>query len=282
MLGLVHQPYGGDVSAQGIHQAEASGERALPPVLFVHGSFSRGALLEPWVRHFASAGFECHAPSLPGRDPTDPDALRRLGMRDYLQALLEVRAALPAPPVVIGHSMGGLLAQQLAAASPCAALVCVASAPPGVLWAQPRALPHLARLLPAILPGRPTLPSERTLRAVVFNDLAENEASRLAAELVPDSGRAFRSMMLGLVRVPRAAVRCPVLCLSGGSDRNVSNGISRAIAKRYDADHQVFPERGHWLIAESGVEEVAGAALAWLQKVLDLESDRVAPAKSAA
>lgn len=239
-----------------------------PPILFVHGTFSRSALFAPWVRYFEAAGFECHAPSLPGREPSDPDALRRLGMGDLLDALLALREAMPAPPIVIGHSMGGLLGQQLAATSPCAALVCVASAPPGVLWAQPRALPHLARLLPAILAGRPLLPSERTLRAVVFNDLSEGEQRDLIPELVPDSGRAFRSLILGLSRVARDDVRCPVLCVSGGADRNVSGRISRSIAARYDAEHHVFPGRGHWLIAESAVADIAPMVLGWLRRAV--------------
>ncbi len=238
-----------------------------PPILFVHGTFSRGALFAPWVRYFESEGFECHAPSLPGRDPSDRKALRGLSMRNCLDALLAQREAMSVPPIVIGHSMGGLLGQQLAAASPCAALVCVASAPPGVLWAQPRAVPHLARLLPAILAGRPVLPSERTLRAVVFNDLGEDEQRDLTPRLVPDSGRAFRSLILGSSRVPRGGVRCPVLCVSGGADRNVSNRISRSIAARYNAEHHVFPGRGHWLIAESAVGEVAPTVLGWLQRL---------------
>ena len=162
--------------------------------------------------------------------------------------------------------MGALLAQQLAATTPCSALVLLASVPPGVLWAQPRALPHLAKLMPGILSGRPIRPSPSTLRAVVFNDLPNAEGEEIGEQLVPDSGRVFRSQIFGLIRVPRDAVRCPVLCLSGGADRNVSARISRSITKRYDATHHVFPERGHWLIAPSGVDEVAGVVLRWLQE----------------
>ena len=85
---------------------------------------------------------------------------------------------------------------------------------------------------------------------------------------VPDSGRAFRSLILGLNRIPRGAVRCPVLCVSGAADRNVSARISRSIAARFDAEHHVFPGRGHWLIAESAVEEVAPTVLSWLTRVV--------------
>ena len=255
-----------------IRESGSSGDGASdpltrPPVLLVHGTFSHGDLMEPWKRYFEAAGFDCHAPSLPGRLPTDPAALRRLGIRDYLDSLLDYRAELDAPPIVIGHSMGGLLAQQVAARTPCAALVLLASVPPGVLWAQPRALPHLARLLPRILAGRPFRPSEQTSRAIVFHDLPEEDQRTLPPRLVADSGRAFRSLVLGTERVTRGAVTCPVLCVSGGADRNVSARISRAIAARYGAEHQVHPERGHWIIAESKVGEVAPPVIEWLERV---------------
>lgn len=207
-----------------------------PPILFVHGTFGSGELLRPWVRCFEAEGFDCLAPSLPGRVPADQDALRRLGMRDYLEALLEVRATM-------------------------------AVAPPGVLWAQPRAMPHLIRMLAKILAGRPVLPSEKTLRAVVFHDLPESEQRELVAGIVPDSGRAFRSLILGTARVPRGAVRCPVLCLSGAADRNVS-GASRARSPLATTPSSRVPKRGHWLVAESGVQEIAPVILSWLQKVL--------------
>ncbi|HXH57290.1 alpha/beta hydrolase [Iamia sp.] len=236
-----------------------------PPILLIHGTFSHGGLLAPWVRYFESAGYRVQAPSLPGRLPIDPVTLRKLTMSDCLDVLRRECVAMEEPPIVIGHSMGGLLGQQLAASAPCSALVLLASAPPGVLWAQPRALPHLARLMPRILAGRPFRPSASTLKAVVFNDLPDAEARAQGEQLAPDSGRVFRSMVFGLNRVPRRAVQCPVLCLSGGVDRNVSARISRSISSRYDASHHEFARRGHWLIAPSGVDEVASVVLRWLQ-----------------
>src|SRR5580658_4041196 len=58
-------------------------------------------------------------PSLPGHWPSDAGALASLTLSDYLASLHWTAATLSAPPVVIGHSMGGLLAQQLAATAPC-------------------------------------------------------------------------------------------------------------------------------------------------------------------
>ena len=121
-------------------------------------------MLEPWTRFFQAAGFECHAPTLPGRDPTNDDVLRRTGINDCFDVALNAYDSLTEPPIVIGHSMGGLLTQKIAAARTPRAAVLLASIPPGVLWPQLKALPHLFPVLPAVLAGKPFLPSARTMR----------------------------------------------------------------------------------------------------------------------
>jgi pimeloyl-ACP methyl ester carboxylesterase len=171
---------------------------------------------------------------------------------------------------VIGHSFGGLVGQKLASARECAALVLPASIPPGILWPQVRALPHLFPVLPAILAGKPFLPSAGTMRAVPLNTLSDSEQGELIPRLARDSGRVFRAMSLGLpaMRVRAADVRCPVLCVSGGADRNVAQWISKRIAARYHAEHQVHPGKPHWIIAESPLDEVAPPILRWLGETL--------------
>jgi pimeloyl-ACP methyl ester carboxylesterase len=241
--------------------------QARPPILFLHGVFGRPALLGPWIRYFEAAGFECHAPTLPGRDPEDGEVLRRTSIADCFDVALAAYDSLGAAPIVMGHSLGGLLAQKVAAARDCAALVLLASIPPGVLWPQLRPLPHLFPLLPAILAARPFLPSARTMRAVPLSTLPKHEQDDLLPRLARDSGRVFREMSLGApaTRVKAADVTCPVLCVSAGSDRNVAQWMSRRIAARYNAEHQVHPGKPHWIIAESALDEVAPPVLRWLR-----------------
>ncbi len=243
------------------------------PILFIHGMFAHGGVFDAWVPYFEEAGFECHAPSLPGRKPEDRELLGRLTMADELDALLAYAGKLREPPIIIGHSMGGLLGQQLAAKKPCAALVLLGSSPPGVLWAHPRALPHLFQLMPTIAMGRALRPSDPTLRAVVFNALPAKEATKLCSEIVTDSGRAFRSQVFGTQHLPRAAVKCPVLVMSGAKDINGSRGIQRRLAKRYDAKHHLVADCDHWIVAPSRVSRTCPRILEWLRE-LELAPDR--------
>jgi len=237
-----------------------------PPIIFMHGAFSRASHCDPLVALFTNAGFDCHAPSLPGHDPSDPQLLSQLTLEDYLAALDRVRLALPTVPILMGHNMGGLLAQHLAATGPCAALVCLASAPPGMLPAQLRALPYLAPLLPRILAGRSIRPPAQTFRYLALHDLPVEEQTELVSTLGAESGRAYRSMIMGTSRVRASDVRCPVLCVSGSEDRIISRSVARRVAAHYGADHQVLRGRGHWLLARTGLETVAQPVLEWLDR----------------
>lgn len=240
------------------------------PILFLHSFFGRPSLLGPWIDYFTAAGHRCHAPALPGRDPSDDTVLTRTGIDDCYAVALAAYDAIDEPAIVIGHGLGGLLGQKVAAARDPAALVLLASVPPGVLVPQPRVLRHLAPLLPDILAGRPFFPSEPTLRAVPLCTLSRAEQDTLLPRLVRDSGRVFREMTLdaAATKVAAADVRCPVLCVSAGEDRFVAPWISRRIAARYQAQHQVHPTLPHWIIAESAVDTVAPPVLSWLRRTV--------------
>jgi hypothetical protein len=71
--------------------------------------------------------------------------------------------------------------------------------------------------------------------------------------------RVFREMSVGAspTRVCASDVTGPALCVSTGADRNVAQWISRRIATRYNAEHQVHPGLPHWIIAQSALDEVA-------------------------
>lgn len=241
-----------------------------PPILFLHSMFSNPALADPWVRALSADGYHVHVPPLPGRDPSDDAVLAETGIDQCLAAALDAYDSLGRPAIVVGHSLGGLLAQKIAALRQPIAIVLLASVPPGILWPQVRSMPHLVPLLPKIFAGKPFRPSVHTMRSVPLKTLPVGEKETLAARTVRDSGRVFREMCTGgaATRVDASQVSCPVLCVSGGEDCNVAAWISRRIAKRYRAEHWIHPDAPHWIIAESLVPAVAPGVLAWLRRVL--------------
>lgn len=217
-----------------------------------------------------SAGHRVCVPTLPGRDPSDDAVLAGTGIEDLVAVALDAYDSIGEPAVVMGHSIGGLLAQRIAAARSPRAVVLLAPVPPGVLWPRLRSLPHLLAILPRVLAAELFLPSPRTMRAVPLNTLPAAEREALIPRLVRDSGRVFRQMSTGArpTRVDAAAVTCPVLVVSAGADRNVAPWLSRRIAARYRAEHHVHPGAPHWIVAESLLDDVAPPVLKWLERTL--------------
>jgi pimeloyl-ACP methyl ester carboxylesterase len=196
--------------------------------------------------------------------------LARTGIDECFAVALEAYDAIGAPAIVIGHSMGGLLAQRIAAARDPLAVVLLASVPPGVLWLRPRVLPHFVPVMTKVLAGKPFLPSARTMRDVPLSTLPSAEREALIPQLARDSGRVFRELSVGsaATRVSASDVTCPVLCVSAGADENVAPWISRRIARRYRAEHHDHPGKPHWIVAESAVGDVAPPVLDWLRRTV--------------
>ena len=237
-----------------------------PAILFIHGAFTRSARWRPWMSFFTAAGYRCVAPSLPAHDPPDRRALKRLTFADYLAAVAEIHDTFARPPVVIGHSMGGLIAQHLAARAECAALVLVSSSPPWMARGSRHALAHALPYTLPVLTGRPMRARPRAALKLVLHDLTPAEQAEMVSIFALESGKAYRTMVLGGAPIARGAVRCPVLCVSGGADRMLARSVGRRLAAFYDADHLVFPGHGHSLVADSLTGTVATSVLDWLDR----------------
>jgi pimeloyl-ACP methyl ester carboxylesterase len=236
----------------------------LPPILIIHGACSQASHMEPWVTYFRNAGFEVAAPSLPGHGPSNPGVLAGTSLADYVAAVGEVHARFAEPPVVIGHSMGGLIAQHLAATADCAGVVLVSSVPPFALTARLKAVRYALPFVFPVLTRKPFRPSRSGLIKLALHDLSVAEREELLADFSSESGQAFRSMVFGMSGLPASAVRCPVLCVSGTADRLIPQRVYRKLAKRYQADEVIIPGRGHWLMAGSLVPIVAARVQAWI------------------
>jgi pimeloyl-ACP methyl ester carboxylesterase len=161
--------------------------------------------------------------------------------------------------------MGGLIARMLAAEGLAAAAVLVAPLPAGRIPAPAGALPFYAAVAPFVLAGRPFRPWRGAVRQLALHTLPRDEQDAVAAGFVPESGRAYRDLILGRSKVKRRAVRCPMLVLHGDRDRLIPLATAKGIAEKHGAAMIVVPAEGHWLIAPSLVGETAAHALAWLE-----------------
>lgn len=235
-----------------------------PPLLFIHGAFTRAGRWRSWLPHFRAAGFVCVAPSLPAHDPPDRRRLAKLTFRDYVDAMIEVHATFDTPPVIIGSSMGGLVAQHVAAETKSAGLILASSAPPWRGGGTARAFPWAIPYFMPVAAGRPLRGSKRAARKLVLHDLAPGERDHLLDIFADELGKAYRTMILGSAPIAKGAVRCPVLCMSAGADRLFRPSVAEKLAEFYDAEHLIYPGAGHTLAADALIEPIATDMIHWI------------------
>lgn len=247
-----------------------------PPILFVHGMMAGAWQFERVQPYFARLGYESQAIDLRGHHASRPvRGLARVSVLDYVDDALDAARAL-GRPIVVGQSMGGLIAQKLAEAGAVTAAVLVCSVPPrGIRWASAIEWRGMLRYVLAVLCARPLLPHRAQLEALIFNRIPAAERALFFERQVPESSRAFREIALGTIRVDAAKVRCPVLSVTTGEDRAVLPSVGRQLARKYGGTLLHFDGYGHYaLVGEPGWAHVAGEIARWLEATLPDHADR--------
>jgi pimeloyl-ACP methyl ester carboxylesterase len=248
-------------------------------ILMIHGMWSSGWYWENYVGFFESQGYRCVTPTLlyhdisPGEDP-DP-RLGSTGILDYVKHL-EREIGKPHTPILMGHSMGGLLAQILAARGLAKALVLLAPAPPrGIFPLTFSVLRCFIR--PLFRYGfwrkHHRISFKKSVYAILHL-LPPDDQKAIYEKMVFESGRAAAEIGLWwadrgkATQVDERMVTCPVMVIAGKKDRITPEKVVRKVAKKYDAlDHyRVFENNAHWLIGEPGWEEIAKYISDWLKK----------------
>jgi len=239
------------------------------PLLFVHGAYT-GAWCwdEHFLPFFARHGYAAHAVSLSGHGGSEGrERLDRLRLADYVDDVARTVAELPAPPVLIGHSMGGLIVQKYLehADATAAALLC-AVPPHGLGPAAMRMLvqrPGLLAALNALLAGR--RPQLDQVREALFHQPVDDATlTRYVQRCQPESVRAIWDMTAFDLPRARRVRRVPMLILGAEHDRLIPPAEVEATGRAYGTPAEILPGLGHALMLERDWERPARRILEWL------------------
>lgn len=263
-------------SVAGFPAIETRVETSNPPLLFVHGAFVGHQPFAPWLEYFAQRGWRGIAASRRGRNGVGPQRARGLTIADYVEDTLKVIAAIGERPVIVGHSLGGLIAQKIAELGKAEAMVLLAPAPAAKLPAQPVALPVYLPMMPRILAGIPMMPGPNGCSTIALNRVPEAERPAMHAQLVHESGKVYREMIFGTFKIDFAKVKCPALVVGGRDDRIVAPQLVEWTANKLGVAARIYEGHAHWLLGEPGWEKIAADAVAWLE---GLRSGRTAPVR---
>lgn len=251
---------------------EQGSARDVPPLLFIHGAYT-GAWC--WHEHFlgwfARHGFDAYAVSLRGHGNSHgADALHQAGLRDYVDDVRRVVADMPTPPVLVGHSMGGMVIQKYLERYSAPATVLMATVPPAGLGPSMTRLmasdPILFSQIAMVQAGaRDLVDTANAGRAVFSDDLDPELRDIYGARMQPESQRALMDMTFADLPRPWRMHLPPMLVLGAARDALFSANETRRTARAYGAEHRVYAGMAHAMMLEKGWADVARGIRDWVR-----------------
>ncbi len=253
-------------------------------IVFIHGAHVTSKCWDRFIPFFEAKGYTCVAPNWPYDDRPIPELranpapeLGKLGVQEIVAHYAAIVQKMTAPPIIIGHSFGGLFAQLLLDRGLGAAGVALDPAPPKGVFPTPAAVS--ANLGPLIAPfgGKKTVfMSEKDFGQYFANGIPEADRAQAYRDyVIPTPVRIFIQSATAPFHNAtaidyRKPTRAPLLITAGGKDQQVPAAMNRANYKLYKSspqarvDFKEFAGRSHTLIMEPGWEEVAGYVAEWL------------------
>lgn len=248
-------------------------------VVLIHGSWVSATAWNDMATLFEHLGFVVHTPTLRFHELPLAEGAAKLGsvsLDDYVEDIRGLVRGLSAPPLLVGHSLGGLIAQLVAAKVPHTGLVLLAPAPAAGIFVAHSASAKM--FLPYFLHWafwrKPMLPPRwETWAQNIGNEQPLDIQRQHFSQLCAESGRAYFEMVFWFLDRRRAAVvhyeaiTGPVLVFGASLDRAVHPEIGRRTAARYAHGRYVeLAGSDHLMIAGRYCEVVMGHVEQWLRE----------------
>lgn len=252
-------------------------------LLMVHGVGCGGDVWDRMKRDFVMAGWTCETPTLfPDLRTADdpPSGLADLTLADYVEAASahadEIAQRDGEPPVIIGHSMGGIIAQKLAENGRVRGGIFLTPAQPeGCTVTDLRVLRTFWSILKVgqkNIPGGVFKVGPNGFRWGVLNAVPKDRHATLYESALYDSGRVYHDLA-NPEPVDEASISVPTLTIGAKKDRaTVIKAVRKVGAKyakaKFPGDYIEYGRHAHWIVDEPGTEQVSADILEWLDRKL--------------
>ena len=240
------------------------------PILFIHGMWHAAwCWTEYFLPYFSQRGYLAYALSLRGHGKSEGNKqLRWSSLNDYVSDVAHVVNQMEKPPILVGHSMGGMIVQKYLETNKTPAAVFLASTPPkGVLATTTRTFfrhPLSVIKTSLTLSMSPIVSTAELAHEAFFStDMQKETVMKYFLQLQDESFRAYIDMLvLNLPNIRQ--IESPVLVLGAKNDMMISPKEIEATARAYNVKAEFFDHMAHDMMLEDRWHEVADRMLDWL------------------
>lgn len=250
-------------------------------IVLIHGLFLNNESWTEWKTYFQQKGYNVLTPSYPGHDGK-PSHLRaavrsdlaNMGFEDAVTAMVKVVDSLHEKPIVIGHSMGGLIVQKLVEMDKVAAGISIDGAAPKNVMAPLSTLKIVWPALNLFKGKSPFTGSKDWYHKAFFNTFSKEESDKLYDEFaVPESRKIVReSALRSFAKIDFKKPHQPLLFIAGEKDAIFSPAFTKKIANKYEdknsvVGYKVFENRTHFICGQENWREVGEYIDKWISAV---------------
>jgi pimeloyl-ACP methyl ester carboxylesterase len=250
---------------------EPESRRFLTPLLFVHGTgHAAWAWDEYFLPYFAENGFSSHAVSLRGHGNSEGhDKLKWTSIADYVADVFQTASELSTSPVVIGHSVGGLVAQKYLENHQAPAAILMTPPPSEGMFRSgfrlPFKYPWLFTKIAFYQDYSIMFSTPHLARKFLFS--AQTDEAKIVSYVKRFGKESYRANLESIYQLPKSElIKTEMLVLGTENDALVSLRAIEKTARVYRADCQIFMNMGHNLLLEHDWRSVADFMIGWLEK----------------
>lgn len=248
-------------------------------IVFIHGLFVNDSSWNQWRTYFEAQGYKVYTPANPGHEG-DPSALRntvhprltKTGFEDVVNNIIQLIDTLPEKPIVVGHSLAGLVVQKLIELGKAVAGISIDGAPPKNVFAPPATIKMVLPVVNPLKGNKEFLGSKEWYHKAFFNNYSRAESDALYDQIaVPESRKIARDTLLNsFAKIDFKKPHQPLLFIGGEKDNIFPASFTKRIALSYQptagvVNYQSFEGRSHFICGEKGWEEVAEYVKIWIE-----------------
>jgi pimeloyl-ACP methyl ester carboxylesterase len=254
-------------------------------IIFIHGMFQNSKSWDNWITFFEARGYTCKAPAWPMHEgePQDlrafpPEYLGDLELQTIVNLMEDIVAVQDERPIIIGHSVGGLIVQLLVNKGLAEMGVAISSVAPNAMLAFDWGFMKNSAIIANPFKGNePFYMDPDSFHESFCNTMSKQQSEAAwTAYATHDSRNVLRDCLGDAGHVDLTISHQPLLFIGGSEDQIIPASLNQKNAGAYTdefsiTDFKEFAGRGHFICGQPGWEEVANYIAEWLKRVEEFQ-----------